>query len=223
MAICTLYSIVSLILLAEVVHSKIHNVSHASFVVYQKLENALVTNHEVLYLLQEALFPSQGLNRGDWLDLATCVMVDSVQDEICEKSHFSGEQRNFTYCRNFEWSSSALVDLIPYDQLFVLDNVLGEVIFHLIQRRDFIYIPLHIDSLPCGTTEDDLRNALLRLLSWVCTYSVYLIKHFVYISHLTIYYNLLDIAIYHFRPLYKILFLKTCRFIICAFLFFMCR
>ena len=132
MAICTLYSIVSLILLAEVVHSKIHNVSHASFVVYQKLENALVTNHEVLYLLQEALFPSQGLNRGDWLDLATCVMVDSVQDENCEKSHFSGEQRNFTYCRNFEWSSSALLDLIPYDQLFVLDNVLGEVIFYLI-------------------------------------------------------------------------------------------
>ena len=74
MAICTLYSIVSLILLAEpmVVHSKIHNVSHVSFVVYLKLENALVRDREVLYLLQEALFPSQGLNRGGWLDLATC-------------------------------------------------------------------------------------------------------------------------------------------------------
>ena len=70
--------------------------------------------------------------------LATCVMVDSVQPENCEKFHFSGEQRNFTYCRNFEWSSSALLDLIPYDQLFVLDNVLGEVIFHLIRHRDFI-------------------------------------------------------------------------------------
>ena len=188
MAICTLYSIVSLILLVEaaIVHSKIHNVSQASFVVYQKLENALVTDHEVLYLLQEALFPSQGLNRGDWLDLATCVMVDSVHPENCEKSHFSGEQSNFTYCRNFEWSSSALLDLIPYDQLFVLDNVLGEVIFHLIQRRDFIYIQLHIDTLPCGTTVDDIRNALLQLFSWVCTYSIYGI-YFVYIPHLTIY------------------------------------
>ena len=177
MAICTLYSIVSVILLAEatVVHTKIHNVSYASFVVQQKLENALVTDREVLYLLQEALFPSQGLNRGDWLDLATCVMVDSVQSENCETSHFSGEQSNFTYCQHFEWSSSALLDLIPYDQLFVLDNVVGEVIFHLIQRRDFIYIPLHIDTLPCGATEDDMRNALLRILSWVCTFSVYVL------------------------------------------------
>ena len=212
MAICTLYSIVSLILLAEaaIVHSKIHNVSQASFVVLQKLENTLVTDREVLYLLQEALFPSQGLNRGDWLDLATCVMVDSVQPENCEKSYFSGEQSNFTYCRNFEWSSSALLDLIPYDQLFVLDNVLGEVIFHLIQRRDFIYIPLHIDTLPCGTTEDNIRNALLRLLSWVCTYSIYGI-YFVYISHLTICYNLLDIRSY----------LSFQAFV--HFIFFMCR
>ena len=115
MAICTLYSIVSLILLTEtaVEHSKIHNGSYASFVVYQKLENALVTDHEVLYLLQEALFPSQRLNRDDWLDLANCFMVDSVQPENCEKSYFPGEQRNLTYCRNFEWSSSALLDLIP--------------------------------------------------------------------------------------------------------------
>ena len=90
MAVCTLNSIVFLILLAEatVVQSKIRRVSHASFVVYQKLEIALATNHEVLYLLQEALFPSQGLNRGDWLDLAMCVMVDSVQPEYCEKTHF---------------------------------------------------------------------------------------------------------------------------------------
>ena len=212
MAICTLYSIVSLIVLAEaaIVHSKIHNVSQASFVVFQKLENALVTDHEVLYLLQEALFPSQGLNRGDWLDLATCVMVDSVQPESCEKSYFSGEQSNFTYCQNFECSSSALLDLIPYDQLFVLDNVLGEVIFHLIQRRDFIYIPLHIDTLPCGTTEDNIRNALLRLLSWVCTYSIYGIC-FVYISHLTICYNLFDIRSY----------LSFQAFV--HFIFFMCR
>ena len=174
MAVCTLYSIVFLILLFEaaVVQSKIRSVSHASFVVYQKLENALVTNHEVLYLLQEALFPSQGLNRGDWLDLATCVMVDSVQPENCEKTHFAGEQSNFTYCWHLEWSSSALLDLIAYDQLFILDNVVGEVIFHLLHRRDFIYVPLQIDSLPCGTTEDDMLTALIQLLSWVCKYSL---------------------------------------------------
>ena len=156
---------------AMVVQSKIDNVSHASFVAYQKLENALLTDQKLLYLLQGALFPSQGLNRGDcrhscWLDLYICVTVGSVHPGNCNHSTLSG---NFSYCRVFRWSSSALVDLILNDQLFVLDNVVGEVIFHLMERRDYINVPLEIDGLPCGTTEDDLLAALMRLLPWART------------------------------------------------------
>lgn len=52
-------------------------------------------------------------------------MVDSVQPKNCEKTHFSSEQSNFTYCWSFKWSSSALLDLM------VSCNVVGEVILHL--------------------------------------------------------------------------------------------
>ena len=161
---------------AMVVQSKIDNVSHASFVAYQKLENALLTDQKLLYLLQGALFPSQGLNRGDcrhscWLDLHVCVRVGSLQAGNCNHSALS---RNFTYCQTFRWSSSALVDLILNDQLFVLDNVVSEFIFHLMQRRDYINVPLEIDALPCDTTEDDLLAALMQLLPWVRTYSNYI-------------------------------------------------
>ena len=51
-----------IVAVAMVVQSKLDTVSYASFVAYQKLENALVTDQKLLYLLQEALFPSQGLN-----------------------------------------------------------------------------------------------------------------------------------------------------------------
>ena len=161
---------------AMVVQSKIDNVSHASFVAYQKLENALLTDQKLLYLLQGALFPSQGLNRGDcrhscWLDLHVCVRVGSLQAGNCNHSALS---HNFTYCQTFRWSSSALVDLILNDQLFVLDNVVSEFIFHLMQRRDYINVPLEIDALPCDTTKDDLLAALMQLLPWVCTYSNYI-------------------------------------------------
>ena len=162
-----------ILVVAVVVQSKIDNVSHASFVAYQKLENALFTDQKLLYLLQGALLPSQGLNRGDcrhscWLDLHVCVRVASLQTGNCNHSTLSC---NFTYCQTFRWSSSALVDLILNDQLFVLDNVVSEFIFHLMQRRDYINVPLEIDALPCDTTKDDLLAALMKLLPWVRTYS----------------------------------------------------
>ena len=177
-----------------IVQSKLDSVSYASFVAYQKLENALVTDKKLLYLLQEALFPSQGLNRGDcrhscWLGLYMCVTVGGVQPGNCNCSTLSG---NFTYCQSFRWSSSALFDLILNDQLFVIDNVVSEVIFHLMERRDFINVALQVDALPCGTTEDDLLAALMRLLPWVRTYFImvymhftlyYIVMHFLFINY----------------------------------------
>ena len=58
-----------------------------------------------------------------------------------------------------------MVDLILNDQLFVLDNVVSEFIFHLMQRRDHINVPLELDALPCETTKDDLLAALMQLLA----------------------------------------------------------
>ena len=77
-------------------------------------------------------------------------------------------QCNFTYCQKFQWSSSALVDLISVDQLLILDNVLSYSDFHTIEHRECIYFPLHIDTLPCESTKDEILAALMQLLPWVC-------------------------------------------------------
>ena len=77
-------------------------------------------------------------------------------------------QNNFSYCRAFQWSSSPLLDLISIDQLFVLDNVISVWVFHIPEHPKGIHVPLHIDTLPCDTTEDGILAALMQLLPWVC-------------------------------------------------------
>ena len=68
-----------------------------------------------------------------------------------------------SHCQKFHWSGSALVDLISVDQLFTLDNVLSYSVFHVIEHREYMYVPLRIDTLPCDTTEDDILAALMPM------------------------------------------------------------
>ena len=135
----------------------------ASEAVYLKLENVLLTDHKSRYMMQRAFFPSQDFSP-DWLYLNVCVRVSSVQPGGC--GEFVGRS-NFSYCQKFQWSSSALANLISIDQLLILDNVISESIVRITQHRKFLHFPLHIDSLPCNATEDDILTALLQLLPWV--------------------------------------------------------
>ena len=163
MAIRTLHASIFLILLAAalVVES---TPTVAPQVVYQKIKDALTADSSVLYLMQEAFFPSQSLSR-DLVYLNVCVTVGGVRPGRCED--FNG-QSNFSYCQYFQWSSLALLNFISFDQLLILDNIISESIIRMIMYRDYIDVPLHIDTLPCETTENDILTALMQLLPWVC-------------------------------------------------------
>ena len=153
-------SIITVLLVAGVMVVQSHTPSQ---ILYQKLEDSFSMNHKVLYQMHDAFFRSQKFPP-DWLYLHVCVTVDSEHHGSCES--------NFSYCQNFQWSSSALVDLILIDQLLILDNVLSESIIHIIDHQiyDYIRVPLHIDHLPCGITKDDVLPVLIHLLSWVYVY-----------------------------------------------------
>ena len=154
-----------LILLATVVviHSKPHI---ASQVVYQKLEDALIADSNVLYMMQEGFISSKILPH-DLVFLRVCVTVGSMQPGSCDNSSLPGGQSNLTYSQWFQWSSSALVDLISVDQLLILDNVVTYSVFQITVHRGHVHVPLHIDTLPCETTEDDILAALMQILPWV--------------------------------------------------------
>jgi len=168
MAIQTLHASIWLILLVAAVVVKC-NPNITPQLVSQKLKDGLIADKNVLYRLHEAFFPSQSLS-SDLVHLNVCVTVGGVQPGSCDNSSLLGGQNNFTYCQDFQWSSSALVDFISFDQLLILDNVISESIVRIIIHRDYIDVPLHIDTVPCGTTENDILPALIQLLPWVCTY-----------------------------------------------------
>ena len=67
-----------------------------------------------------------------------------------------------------QWSSSALVNLISIDQLLVLDNIISYNVFHIIEHRENIDVPLQIDAFLCKIKQDDILAALMQLLPWVC-------------------------------------------------------
>ena len=151
MAMKVLYTNITLILLAAAVVLQ-SNSQVTPQVIYQKLEDALIADKSVLYLMQQVFFLSQSLSQ-DLVYLNVCVTVGKVQHESCDNSSLPGGQSNFTYCQYFQWSSSALVNLISIDQFFVLDNVISESIIHTIFHRKYSDVPLHIDALPCETTQ----------------------------------------------------------------------
>ena len=97
--------------------------------------------------MQEAFFPARSLSH-DMVFLYICVTVGGVQPESCENSSLLGGQHNFTYCQNFQWSGSALVDFISFDQLMILDNVISESIIRIIVHHDYVHMLLHVDTLP---------------------------------------------------------------------------
>ena len=136
-------------------------------VVYQKLEHALITDRKVGYLMQHTFFPSQGSSQ-DLIFIS--VNIDSMLPEGCDgHPTLPGTLVNFSYHQKFQWSSSPLLNIIPIDQLLILDNVICRSIHDTIENTDHLQISLHIDTLPCNTSEDDLLEALMQLLPWVYT------------------------------------------------------
>ena len=134
--------------------------------VYQKLEDALTGNKTLLYQMQEAFYPLKGSSQ-DVVYLQVCVTVGSVQSGSYDNSSLSGGQSNFSYCQKFQWSSSALVDLILVDQLLIMDNLLSEDIIHVVEHQKYMAVPLQI-YIPCDIKDNDILAALMRLLPWVC-------------------------------------------------------
>ena len=150
-------------------------------VVYWKLEDALLSHSSLLYMMQEVFIPSKIFPWG-FVHFHIHVTVGSTQPLDCDNSSLPGGRSVFPYTNDFQWSSSALVDLILIDQLFILDNVISYSVFRIIQHREYLYIPLHIDTFPCEPTEDDILAAFMQLLPWVC-----IILSFMYVHAYTLY------------------------------------
>ena len=139
-------------------------------VLLQKLEDALKTNKQTLYLLRKAFFPTQSLPR-DLVNLDVHVIVCSVLPEKCdEHCAASGAISNCSYTQKFQWSSSPLLDLIPSGQIMTLDNVLSRFVYRYTFHHSWLPVELQIDSFHNDVSENNLLDALIKLLCWVSTF-----------------------------------------------------
>ena len=63
--------------------------------------------------------------------------------------------------------------MISFDQLRILDNVISESIVRMIMHQEYKDVPLHIGTVPCETTEDDILASLIQLLQLMGMYILF--------------------------------------------------
>jgi len=165
MATWTLHASISILMAIAMTAQSTNHI--APQVVYQKFEHALITDSKIGYLMQHTFFPSHGPSP-DRIFISVNVTVGSMLPESCDGSPLLDDTpTNFSFYQEFQWSRSPLLNLIPVDQLLILDNVISRGIHQHFERHDFLPVSLHIDTLPCNTSKDDLLESLMQLLPWV--------------------------------------------------------
>ena len=138
---------------------------------YQKLERALINNFTTLLQMKRKFFPvfDNHIQEVQVLHLHVCVRVTD-QVKSSGSTSISNENEPSIHCWNFKWSVSALLNLISIDQLMAFDFVYVDTIYSQIQRsmaHKTVSITLSTDLPPCTSSESDLQEALVQLLSWV--------------------------------------------------------
>ena len=176
MAVWALHTIIFVLMTIAMTAQSTNHIAQQA--VYQKLEHALTTDSKARYLMQRTFFPPQRRSL-DIVFIHVNITVNSTGvPESCGEHHpLPDKLINFSYQQKFQWTSSPLLNLISVDQLLILDNIISERICQTLQHYGFLHITLHIDTLPCNTSEDDLLEALMQLLTWVSTSVFACVRH----------------------------------------------
>lgn len=149
---------------------------------YQALEDALISNQEALYMLKQVFFPGvpTPIREANVLQFGPCVefnITEQLNFTTTDQQPFPNDSvslegsRLYRYCFSLRWTTSPLLNLITVDQLLVLDNVFGDLIYSTIAggtKYNAIMFTLRVPSFPCIPTEEDSLEALSMLLCWVC-------------------------------------------------------
>jgi len=100
-----------------------------------------------------------------------CVTIDEVPETKCQTVEgYVPVTSNFSHCSIFQWTSSALLSHINFNQLMILENVFTCLLYgHLLGQSRFIFteISLYLKTLPCAPSEKSLHSTEHILASWV--------------------------------------------------------
>ena len=148
---------------------------------YKVVEDAVMGNPEVRFLLKQTFFPSSNyrywqVDGAEAIPINVCVTLnDNVNrsgiltdnNNITETDH----NRNCTGLWQFLWTNSLLLSIIPADILLAMDTASIMVYSEIIKSSRYRLVTLHVHinehAFSCTPSLDDIEQAFVLLLSTV--------------------------------------------------------
>lgn len=136
-----------------------------SLEIYKKLEDALITNDEILFILRQHFFTVLSAQYRE-------VEVSYIGVCVTLLHNDSSTSENFWW---FRWSDSPLLDLISVNQLVIFEPLFSITVYSRILGYAS-NVSFYIDFPLCIPSSNDIQEALVLLLVWV---SVFVINGYV--------------------------------------------
>ena len=168
---------------------------HLLFPTYKLVEDAVMGNPEVRFLLQQTFFPSSNyrywqVDGAEVIPIIVCVTLQNITkqqpgtqcnltDNVMTETDRNVE-RNCAGKWEFLWTNSLLMNIIPADILLAMDTTMSLIVYSEIiksshYRRVTLYIDLNELSLSCPPSLDDIEQAFVLLLGTVSRVTVIIV------------------------------------------------
>ena len=165
---------------------------------YRQLESALLRNPNALYALHTAFFEPNRVPREvahislhlniTHMGLSNCITAGPNQWSLANGTNDTSKHNDsqlYEYYWQFKWSHSAVLSQINVGELWVFDNILTQILYWRVSTSYYrvATITLHVPSLPCKPTHNDILWTVTSFLTWV-SHVVFTICNSVYPIHL---------------------------------------
>ena len=157
---------------------------------YSQLEGALLRNPNALFALHTAFFepnraPREAVEIALHLNIhhmgpTNCTTAGPNQWSVANGTNYTSTHNDsqlYKYFWRFKWSQSAVLSQINVGELWAFDNLLTTILYGRVSasRHRVAHITLHVPSLPCKPTYDDVLWTVTTFLTWV-SHVVFTIK-----------------------------------------------
>ena len=149
---------------------------------YRELESALLRNPNALYALHTAFVePNRVPTEIAQIDLhlninhmgpSNCTTAGPNQWPLANATNDTSNHNDsqlYKYFWLFKWSYSAVLSQVNVGELWVFDNILTLILYGRVSasNRRIAQVTLHVPSLPCKPTHDDVLWTVTTFLTWV--------------------------------------------------------
>ena len=144
---------------------------------YKLIEDAVMGNPEVKFLLRQAFFPSTNyrywqVDGAEIIPISICVTLHNNTEEEsgieCSLTE-NDEVTNCTLLWSFHWTNSLLMNIIPGDILLAMDSTFTTIMYSAIIKSSlfrWVTLNVHLSSLSIHSL-DDIEQAFVLFLSTV--------------------------------------------------------